>query len=120
MSDKDEVFPRYSLDLLEELDSTIAHPQFPKTQSGIAQVDEAYLRQVSFQAGARWLVDMLIAWHKEWNEGEDQTDVIDEHDPFGRVFGPDGEPHSRVASLYLAGQVPPEVGQDDGGHNESG
>jgi hypothetical protein len=113
--DYTEVFPRYSSDLLKELDETIAHPSLPRNVPGWGNLDESYMRQLAFQAGARWLVDMLIGWHREWNEGEDSTDAPGGDDPFGAVLGPDGRTNTQVASIHLAGTLSPERGQDDGG-----
>lgn len=78
MSEEQEDFkmPRLSTELIDWLDEYTARPSFPSTPLGAMGLTDETIRLGCFQAGARNVVDQLIAWRDETegrNEGSDDT-----------------------------------------------
>lgn len=88
MDDQDK-FPRLSSDLVDWLDEFVETPTFPLTPTGCRAFNEELVRLGSFQAGARNLVNQLIAWRAELedNNAEDDSDDSQARLPFPRVLG---------------------------------
>lgn len=91
MADDDRL-PRFSSDLIDYLDEAIRRPDFPQTADGFAGLDDKSIRRAAFTAGARELVDFLLAWRQEEFDREEQAEAVpDGPKPiFPRLFGADG------------------------------
>ena len=120
MSDDDR-FPRYSYDLVDFLDAEIHRPTFPVSANAFANMDAAAVRSAAFTAGARSVVDMLVAWREEEIEDAEAinttvgTDAVhdDAGGAFPRIFDADGSVRGVISSLRVAGDgTRPEL---DGG-----
>jgi len=114
MSSEDK-FPRLSKDLLEWLDEYTARPSFPLTPVGVKQFNEEDIRLGCFQAGARNLVDQLMAWHAE-SEGADDTNS-DSDAPeitFDSVFGRGRGMDQTEVSVPMVGFGLRRIISDDG------
>jgi len=117
MTEHDDDFdpiPRYTVDLLDVLDTDIklteyADEQRRFTQSYWAGMDDAKVRSKAFVAGQRALLNYLQVWQSETERNKDLVDAEPEEDkptsPFERIFDADGEEHKSVASLHVAGTI---------------
>jgi len=61
--------PRYTAELITELDEAIPYTDFPHTLEGIADLSERAIRRLAFQAGQRALVDDLLTLLNEDTDG---------------------------------------------------
>jgi hypothetical protein len=118
-----EDIPRYSYDLIDQLDALVKKPTFPLTAREIGALNQDVIRIAAFQAGQRSLVEMLINAKAEIEEekaharsGTDTPDTPtepEEDSGLGQVLGPDGSQHQTVASVHLAARL---IGED---HSDS-
>jgi hypothetical protein len=109
--------PRLSYDLIDLLAQSTPAPQWPTTITGIENLSSSEVRKLAFAAGYRAFVDMLLDLRNQDEEeanAENQSDEDVGDEPFGRVFGPDGEPHSGVASTYMATRIATDYDGDGG------
>lgn len=118
-----EDIPRYSYDLIDELDRDTPKVTLPIVASHWHALDENAMRMAAFQAGRRAIVDELVAARTEIEETKADeragTDIArdfsqDSDYGLGQVLGPDGERHQTVASTHVAARL---VGED---HSDSG
>ncbi len=123
MSDPEKTpkVPRYSYDLIDQLDADIIAPTLPETLGSWRKMDESELRAAAFMAGQRSLVDLLVSWRTEVEQevkdalsSDSMADGSDDQEefPFGKVLGPDGKEHQTVASTYVAARLVPEMPSD--------
>lgn len=116
--DQDDKIPTFSSELIEKLDKETPVPSLPFTVGSWAALDEAKLRQLSFLAGMRAMVDMLVEWSKEEEDGDDSDTGADgERWIAGRITD-SFEKHRKVVSMDLAGHVSahePHPGTDQEG-----
>lgn len=102
----DDRLPRTAYDLIELLDATVERMEQPSTRQGWERLDEATVRGRAFTAGARALVDQLVAQMKEEVEGDDAQGLSDgPPQRFARVLGEGADVHS--VQLDPDGLVPP-------------
>jgi hypothetical protein len=105
--DTNDKIPKFTYDLLKQLDETLPAIPMPLTEKGWGKLDENTLRQMAFYAGQRALVEMLLEWERVSNEGEDYEDadrgpgLLGDEETFGRVLGTNAE-HQGVASISVA------------------
>ncbi len=104
--DPNEHIPKFTYDLLEQLDEALPRLPLPSSEVAWGAMSEAKLRQLAFIAGQRALVDMLLDWQRETNgETDEDTDrgtgLVEEQDVYGRVLGLNSE-HEGVASVSVA------------------
>jgi hypothetical protein len=108
--DDDGKFPRLASDLVDWLDEFTARPEFPMTPTGAQHLDDATVRLGCFQAGARNLVDQLVAWRKEL-EAPDEGDSGD--DPaqytFEEVLGGGGRLDQTEIDATMVGVGPKRI-----------
>lgn len=107
-----ESIPRYSYDLIDELDKAVVAPKLPVTATNWHALNENAMRMAAFQSGMRSVVDMLVEMRAEIEK--EKADARSEHapavvddteDPLGQVLDPDGNPHQTVASTHLAARL---------------
>lgn len=99
--------PRFSMDLIEELDKETPMPSLPLTVGEWDAFDEAKARRLAFMSGMRAMVDMLIHWAREQEDGDDSDTPVDgERWSTGRVVDSFGE-YRRVVSMDMAGSFSP-------------
>ena len=91
--------PRFTVDLIELLDETTLHPEFPNTIGGVAGLTEPALRRLAYAAGRRSLVDDLLGAIAD--EAED-TDDDAGRPALARVLDTNGREHTELASVHLA------------------
>ena len=111
--------PRLSYDLIDLLDRSVDKPGLPDSGRGFGNLSESVVRAIAFDAGFRACVDMLLDMRASDEEEADAAlspPEPDERDPFLAVYGPDGQPHTGVASTHMAGRLAPED-DDDGGES---
>jgi len=113
MAKDDFTIPKYTYDLLLQLDRDYQLPRLPLTAEGWQHMDEARARELAFIAGQRALVNLLLEWQEESNRVDgDVEDKVATSGPtvydseFGRVLDPSiaGDPDMepiRVASASL-------------------
>jgi len=70
--------PRFTAELIYELDEAIPYTSFPHTQEGIADLSERAIRRLAFQAGQRALIDDLLTLLNEDTDGNRSS--FDSHD----------------------------------------
>ena len=112
MTDEDR-FPRHSYDLVEFLDGTVNRPSFPVSANAFANMDDAAIRSAAFTAGARSVVDMLMAWRDEEIEDAEAingsvevgTDSVSDESggTFPRIYGTDGDLREGTSPSRVAG-----------------
>lgn len=104
--DEDDKLPRFSYDLIDFLDETVARPKFPDTANRFHALDEAEIRRAAFTAGARSVIDGLIAWRDELEEVHEEITtggLPDETGPvFPKLFDTDGEVREIASSVHVA------------------
>tara|TARA_R110000851_G_scaffold111324_2_gene234532 strand:- start:1993 stop:2337 length:345 start_codon:yes stop_codon:yes gene_type:complete len=91
--------PRFAVDLIEMLDETTLHPEFPNTIGGVAGLTEPALRRLAYAAGRRSLVDDLLGALTD--ETQDTDDIV-RGPVLGRVLDTNGREHTELASVHLA------------------
>ena len=103
--DEDDKLPRFSYDLIQMLDETVLTPDFPRSANEFHALDEAELRRAAFTAGARSVVDMLVAWVAELEEAESETETRDLFDAaapvFPRIFDTQGKVRETTSSVRM-------------------
>ncbi len=102
----DDKMPKRSYGLIAMLDEAVATPKWPRTGTEIFALSENSIRTLCHAAGARELVDQLVAQvEEEILDAEDiDVGVLDgPDDGHPRVFGPDGNIRKFLSSLRLAG-----------------
>ncbi len=110
----DDRLPRRSYELIALLDEITEHPKWPSAPKSARTFDGFYQREAIYRAGARGLVDQLIAMVEEEisEHGEEDTEVRSVGDEswegLGTVFGPDGNVREFLSSLRVAGS---EIGR---------
>ena len=108
--------PRLSYDLIDLLDRTTDQPHLPRTGLEFSTFSEAVVRQTAYAAGFRACVDMLVEMRAaDEAEANAKSNPVEpeQDDPFLTVYGPDGKPHTGVASTHMAGRLATD-GHDDG------
>ena len=114
--EEDDKLPRFSYDLIQMLDSSVLIPNFPRSANEFHALDEAEVRRAAFTAGARSVVDMLVAWLDEIEEENSETearDIFDEAAPvFPRILDTQGEVREVLSSVRM-GQYSLGHGVDD-------
>ncbi len=101
--------PRRSYELIAWLDELTERPKWPDTPLGAWGFDADTRRQAIFMAGARHLVDELVATVAEEisEHGEDKEEVLSVGDEtwggLETVLGPDGNVREFLSSLRVAG-----------------
>lgn len=117
-----ETIPRYSYDLIDELDRDTPTPKLPASAQMWHALDENAMRMAAFQCGFRSCVDMLVEARTEIEQekanarGETPTTDVDESDDaLGVVLDPDGNPHQTVASTHVAARIIKQMPDGDGG-----
>lgn len=93
--------PKYSKELIEQLDLEVLHPELPKSLKGWAGLNEAELRRGAYLAGRRSVVDDLLSALEEDNESDDRTSSQE-----SSVMGYSARSYSGVASPYMAPGYP--------------
>lgn len=88
--------PKYSHELIDELDSITEHPQLPKSMKGWQGLNEGELRRGAFLAGRRSLVDDLVLALEEDNVDATAPDTG------ASSVEPDGIQRSTLAPTRLA------------------
>jgi len=111
--DQDDKLPRFSMDLIEKLDAETPIPDLPYTLSGWNNYDEAAIRRHAFASGMRAMVDMLVAWAKEEEDG-DLEDTSDDGRRWstGRVIDSFGK-YREVAAMEMAVRLPEAIPSSD-------
>lgn len=110
-----EKIPKYSYDLIDELDKLVLPPEYPRDERMIAMLNDAAVRAIAFRAGQRAIVQMLIDMRREIEEekvrvqGGVTVTNVDPDDPLGPVLDPDGNPHTTVASVHVAARLVDEM-----------
>lgn len=109
-----EQIPRYSYDLIDELDKLVETPKLPTTAVGWHILNQDTVRLAAFQSGQRAIVDMLIDFKNEIerekaSDGGNEPTTINPDNPLGPVLGPDGEEHQTVASTYVGARMAPAL-----------
>lgn len=90
----EDKLPRTAYELIELLAGTVAVPEFPQHVHGWVGMDDARVRLLAFQAGARALVDQLVAQMEE-ERAEYADRIPDGPAPrFARVLGAGRDVHS--------------------------
>ncbi len=69
----EEDIPAYTSDLIDWLEVNVKSPTFPMTAKGAQTLDQDMVRLGCFQAGARGLVEQLIAWRGATEENHGQA-----------------------------------------------
>jgi len=103
--DPEDKLPRFAMGLLDLMDETVGHPDFPIDANGFAALDEAAVRRAAFTAGARAVVDEFkLAYQAEEAEDEDPLEGL--HDEAASVFPPlfdtGGGVHQSISSVRVA------------------
>lgn len=117
MSDLEDRLPKRSYELIALLDEAVPEPSWPKTGHQCADLDDAAIRALCHAAGARSIVDELIAEVAAEIEGDEADDegASDGSGPvYPTVFGPDGTVRDFLSSIRMAARHP-EPSVDDGG-----
>ncbi len=110
----DDRLPRRSYELIAWLDEMTERPKWPSTPAHAHRFGDKAQRAAIFQAGARNLVDTLVAMVEEEisEQPEDEAEVLSVGDEtwggLGTVLGPDGNVREFLASLRVAGS---EIGR---------
>ena len=91
----EEDIPVYTSDLIDWLEANVKSPTWPMTAKGASMLNEDMVRLGCFQAGARGLVDQLVAWRQltEENHGqapEEDSEGDDTSLRFPPIFDSDG------------------------------
>jgi hypothetical protein len=108
--------PKRSYELIAMLDEAVAEPKWPKTGHEVADLDDAAVRALCHAAGAREVVDQLIAQvAEEVSDAEnlDEGAADGPGDGYPTVFGPDGSVREWLSSLRMA-DGDPKSRMDDG------
>ncbi len=69
----EEDIPVYTSDLIDWLEANVKTPTFPMTVRGAQGLDQDLVRVGCFQAGARGLVEQLVAWRQTTEENHGQA-----------------------------------------------
>ena len=104
--DQEDKIPKFTYDLLAQLNEALVPISYPMTGKGWGRLDENSLRELAFYAGQRALVDMLLDWQERTNEGEDgdsdrEAGLVEDTNVYGRVLGTNKE-HQGLASISVA------------------
>lgn len=103
--EEDDKLPRFSYDLIKMLDETVLTPDFPRSANAFHDLDDAEMRRAAFTAGARSVVDMLVAWVEEMEDGDNESearDLFDEAAPvFPRILDTSGEVREVSSSVRM-------------------
>tara|TARA_R110000803_G_scaffold39813_2_gene85877 strand:+ start:639 stop:920 length:282 start_codon:yes stop_codon:yes gene_type:complete len=65
-----EKLPKYTRELIEELDLAIPYVQFPCHLEGVEELSEKKLRRLAFMVGQRALIDDLLTLLNEDQDGD--------------------------------------------------
>jgi hypothetical protein len=104
--DTDHKIPKYTYDLLRQLQAEYPDVSLPLTEKGWGHMDEAAIRQMAFYHGQKALIDMLLQWERESNEVDDGDDNREAglepgEDVYARILADDGE-YKEMASIPVA------------------
>lgn len=105
MSEDSSRIPKYTQDLLEELNLSVPKVSIDNySGKDWERLNNSKVRHLAFLGGMRALVDELLEWQRESTDvGNEDGESVDLH---ATILDPSGEAHRGVAPVQLARSNP--------------